>query len=168
MNTPASDTNDGLAKNDSFSDRTDLTSLPSDSDSTSDESSSASLQGSQRQGHKKSVRFSLVHTREYNVIELDSGDCLEAPRKSLGWDYTEKESDLEMHLDQIRKGRKDDYLRMIQEHINRAEQQRQEREKNKQQPRKKKGFKSKVLKPLWKGILEVGSRSVLVMPTPSY
>lgn len=159
----------------SWSDFTHLTSPSSDSDSTSDESSSMSLQASQQQCPKKSVRFSNVHTRVYNVVEElppPGNDEDEAVRRSLGWDYIENQSDLNSHMIEMRKERevnffqqeelrKESLSKSIQDHIHRVEQ-----EKEKQPIKKKKGFKSKILKPLWKGFLDAASRSSMVMPTP--
>eukprot|EP00579_Thalassiosira_antarctica_P004956 CAMPEP_0201896756 /NCGR_PEP_ID=MMETSP0902-20130614/45278_1 /ASSEMBLY_ACC=CAM_ASM_000551 /TAXON_ID=420261 /ORGANISM="Thalassiosira antarctica, Strain CCMP982" /LENGTH=181 /DNA_ID=CAMNT_0048429425 /DNA_START=213 /DNA_END=758 /DNA_ORIENTATION=- len=173
-NPPVSKPDESLVVSVSWSDFTHLTSPSSDSDSTSDESSSMSLQTSQQQCPKKSVRFSNVHTRVYNVVEElapPGNDEDEAVRRSLGWDYIENEIDLKTHMNEIRKEReinffqreelrKESLTKSIQDHIHRVEQ-----EKDKQ-PIKKKGFKSKVLKPLWKGFLDAASRSALVMPTP--
>ena len=114
------------------------------------------------------MRFSLVHTREYDVVEDPASvddDEEEGPRTTLSWEFREKEiSDIETHQEDMKKERKEKYLTMIREHINRVEIKREE-ETNRQRM-KKKGIRSKVLKPLWKGLLEVGSRSALVMPTP--
>eukprot|EP01083_Nonionella_stella_P064544 168306_1 len=169
-----SETNEHLLKSSlDNDDSTTVSSHPSESDSACDESSSLSLDGSQRQGRKKFVRFSLVQTREFNVVtELapPDSDEFELPRKSLGWDYTEREIDIETHLDEVKRGRKDKYLSMIQSHIDRVEQEKEEKEKLQQQQamNKKKGFKSRVLKPLWKGFIEAGSRSALVISNPAY
>mmetsp|Transcript_20487 Transcript_20487/g.31042 ORF Transcript_20487/g.31042 Transcript_20487/m.31042 type:complete len:175 (-) Transcript_20487:190-714(-) len=152
----------------SDSDSTDLTSAPSDTDSINDESSLTSLLDSQQRGRRKSVRFSLVLTREYNVVDElapPGNDKDEAVRRSLGWDYTEKESDLETHMKESQEERKEQYLLMIQNHILRAEREKEERENNKPLL-KKRGFKSKVLKPLWKGLLDGASRYGSVMPSP--
>ena len=54
---------------------------------------------------------------------------------------------------------------MIQDHIIRAEREREEREINEMMKKKKKGFKSKVMKPIWKGFLEAANRSSMVIPT---
>lgn len=152
---------DGIGKSDSSS-MTDITSSPSDNDtdSTSAIDDDVSLSES-----KKSVRFSLVRVREYNVVdELPPPDG-HIRRKSLGWEYTEKESDIESHQDQARQRRKEKYLSMIQDHIIRAEREREVREINEMMKKKKKGFKSKVLKPIWKGFLEAANRSSMVVPT---
>ena len=157
-----------IGKSDSSS-ITDATSSSSDIDtaSTSAIDDDVSLSES-----KKSVRFSLVHVREYNVVDElpppgDVENDSEGPirRRSLGWEYTEKESDLETHQEQARRQRKDKYLSMIQDHIIRAEREREEREINEMMKKKKKGFKSKVLKPIWKGFLEAANRSSMVVPT---
>lgn len=174
MNTPVvADTNEGcLLNSDSSSNLTELTSSPSDNDSECDESLTALSQASGQQSRKKSVRFSIVHIREYNVLEdlaNDNSDEVEGSPRSLGWSYSEKESDLETHMDEMKQERKEQYLRMIDEHIQRAEHQKEAREANeiaRQQMKKKKGFKSKVLKPLWKGFVEAAGRSSVVMPNP--
>lgn len=161
-----------LIKSDSSSDLTDLTSLPSDNDSACDESLTASLDASVMQGSKKSVRFSVVYTREFDVIEIDSdyNDEVQGSLRSLGWSYSEKESDLDTHIDEMKQERKQKYLRMIDTHILRVEIERQNeaREANEiaRRMKKKNRFKSKVLKPLWKGFLEAASRSSVMMPNP--
>jgi len=170
MNNLISNPIEYIIKSDPHSDSesTNLTSSPSDTDSIYDELSLTPLSDSQPRGRRKSVRFSLVHTREYNVVdELASpgNDMDEAVRRSLGWDYTEKESDIETHLKESQKERKEQYLFMIQDHILRAEREKEERQNDKH-PLKKKGFKSKVLKPLWKGLLDAASRYASVMPSP--
>ena len=67
-----------------------------------------------------------------------------------------------------KKQRKEKYLIMIQDHIQRVEHKREAREEARlraKNEKKKKGFKNKVLKPMWKGFLEMGSRSVIMMPS---
>eukprot|EP01083_Nonionella_stella_P056803 149388_1 len=177
----SSSIDDGIHKVESSSDLTDLTSLPSDHDSSCDaldaisESQSASIQSSQHQddeaGRKKSVRFSIVHTREYEVIEepadpdeQDELDDVPFRRRSLGWEYTEKESNIETHISDSQKERKEKYLDMIREHIERSESEREERERAREVAAKlkKRGFRGKVLKPLWKGFVEAASRSAVL------
>jgi len=170
MNNLVSNPIECIIKSDPHSDSesTDRTSSPSDTDSIYDELSLTSLSDSQPRRRRRSVRFSLVHTREYNVVDElapPGNDKDEAVRRSLGWDYTEKESDLETHLKESQNERKEQYLFMIQDHIIRAEREKEERENNKQ-TLKKKGFKSKVLKPLWKGFLDAANRYALVVPSP--
>ena len=171
MSLNAMDDNEAFLKDGSIS-STDRTDLSSESDGSScDDSSSASLPlHASKPSGKKSVRFSLVHTREYDVVEDPASvddDEEEGPRTTLSWEFREKESsDIETHQEDMKKERKEKYLTMIREHINRVEIKREE-ETNRQRL-KKKGIKSKVLKPLWKGLLEVGSRSALVMPSTPY
>ena len=168
---------EGMVKSTSSSDLTDLTSLPSDSDSITESLSStiesASSSPISESVGRKSVRFSIVHTREYNVVELpppdNDDDSYELPRKSLGWEYSDRSSiDIEAHMEDGKKQRKEKYLIMIQDHIQRVEHKREAREEARlraKNEKKKKGFKNKVLKPMWKGFLEMGSRSVIMMPS---
>lgn len=164
---------DDFGKSSDSSQMTDITSIPSSDNSitdVSDDDGECSISES-----KKSVRFSSVYIREYNVIEevcADNDDDTndddeEGPiiRKSLGWEYKETQSDLESHQEEARRQRKDRYIQMIQEHIIRGENRKEEQEKRKNE-NKKKGFRSKVLKPLWKGFIEAASRSSLVIPNP--
>ena len=163
-----------LVKSDSSTDVTDLASLSSDNDS-SYEQFMASLHVSDNQGLKKSVRFSIVCTREYDVIEEEndtsnSGE-VQGSYRSLGWSYSEKESDLETHIDEMKHERKQKHLRMIDEHIRRVEEERQKEarmanEIAKRQMNKRRGFRSKVLKPLWKVFVEAAIKSSAVIPTP--
>eukprot|EP00578_Thalassiosira_sp_NH16_P007158 CAMPEP_0181122620 /NCGR_PEP_ID=MMETSP1071-20121207/25414_1 /TAXON_ID=35127 /ORGANISM="Thalassiosira sp., Strain NH16" /LENGTH=159 /DNA_ID=CAMNT_0023207609 /DNA_START=33 /DNA_END=509 /DNA_ORIENTATION=- len=159
MNTPViALKNEGcMINSESASNLTEITSSPSDNDSDSacDGSQTALSQVPGQQGRKKSVRFSSVYVREYNVVEdvATDSDEVEGSHRSLGWSFSETESDLETHMDEIKQERKEQYLRMIHEHIQRAERQKEVKEANeiaRQQMNKKKGFKSKVLKPLWK------------------
>lgn len=156
--------NDGIMK--ASRESIDVADDTSESDSTCNESSED--ESRPRQALKKSVRFSLVQTREYGVVDefgspLDDGS--EPVRRSLGWDYVERESDLEAHMNEMEKERKEHHLLLIQHHIRRAEREREEREKNKR-TRKRKGFGSKIIKPLWKGFLASGHRSTMVMSSP--
>mmetsp|Transcript_12082 Transcript_12082/g.25737 ORF Transcript_12082/g.25737 Transcript_12082/m.25737 type:complete len:196 (+) Transcript_12082:150-737(+) len=165
---------ESIDKSDTWSESTDLTvaSSPSSEGDIVNEESSPSLDEAhtQQQG-RRSVRFSVVSTREFNVVEelapIESDED-EPVRMSLGWEYTEKEIDVDTHIDEMKKERREKYLRLIQDHIqghiSRSEVSRREQEQKKS--KKKKGFRSKVLKPLWKGFLEAGSRSSLVMPSP--
>merc|ERR1711966_356152 len=100
----------------------------------------------------RSVRFSIVHTREYDVIEekdANDSDEVQGSYRSLGWSYSEKQSDIETHIDEMKQEKRRKYLRMIDEHILRVEDERQKEarlanEIAKRQMHKKKGFKSKV------------------------
>jgi hypothetical protein len=115
------------------------------------------------QRRKKSVRFSLVQTREYNVIDelpspFDHED--EAPRRTLGWNFTERHIDLETHLTEALRKRKEECARLIQQHIIRAEIERED--KKKETKSKKKGFKAmikRVLKPVGEGFMEAATRT---------
>ena len=119
---------------------------------------------------QRSVRFSSVRVREYSVIEepAAAADGATAVRhRSLGWDYTETGTcDLDVHLDEIKNAKKEHYLSLIQEHMQRVESQREETERS-ELPKKNKGFRSKVLKPIWKGTIVAANRFALVMPTVS-
>jgi hypothetical protein len=105
------------------------------------------------------------------VEELLQGDndVSDSPRKSLGWDYTEKESDIEAHIVEMKEEKKEKYQSMISKeihnHIYRVEMQKKNNNAGERGKKKKKGLKSKVLKPLLRGLLEIGSRSALVMPS---
>lgn len=147
---------------------TDATASPSDGDSTSGALSLVSLSESLPPGGQKSVRFSLVQTREYNVVDElapPGNDEHEFVRRSLGWEFTEKERDLESHQDETHQQRKEKYLQMIQDHIQRAEREKMNRD-NEKRPMKKSRMKSKILKPLWKGFLDAAGRSAVIFPTP--
>lgn len=151
---------------------TDCTSPPSDGDGKGN--GGGSLDGcdsvasrAPRPSPRRSVRFSSVRVREYSVVEelaATSDDATTGRRRSLGWEYTEKGTcDLDVHLDKIRSDRKLHYLDLIQNHIHRAESQKQETE-SKKGMKKEKGFRSKVLKPLWKNTIEAANRFTVVMP----
>jgi len=168
----------------SNTDHTDLTSIPTDISISDDDIESISES-------KKSVRFSIVNIREYELDELgdeyyddddyenkganeqqDQGQEEEHDtqlrRESLGWSYTDKSSTIETHLEESKIERKKKYALMIQQHIIRAEQEKKDRE-NKQKEealRKRKGFRNKVLKPIWKGFVEASKKSALVTPSP--
>jgi len=117
-----------------------------------------------QQPPRRSVRFSSVRVREYSVVEESAsasggGASVAGRRISLGWEYTEKGTcDLQEHLDQAQSDRDVRYQNLIQSHIQRAENQRETR------PKKEKGFRSKVLKPLWKDTLAAASRFAVAMP----
>jgi len=170
----------------SNTDHTDLTSIPTDNSISDDDNESISES-------KKSVRFSIVNIREYNLVdELDDDDDYyddddenkganeqqdqgqeeehdtQLRRKSLGWSYTDKESTIETHLEESKIERKKKYALMIQQHIIRAEQEKVDRENKLKEEalRKKKGFRNKVLKPIWKGFVEASKKSALVTPSP--
>lgn len=120
-----------------------------------------------QQQRKKSVRFSQVHTREYNVIDelpspLDHED--ETPRRTLGWDYSESQTDIEAHAQQVMVQKKEKYARLIHEHILRAEKEREN--KNKDAKLKKNGWKARVkraLKPVGQSFMEAAMRTNYLM-----
>ena len=183
------DENLGLGKSSSSqisnTDHTDLTSIPTDNSISDDDNESISES-------KKSVRFSIVNIREYELDnelgddyyyddddenkganeQQDQGQEEEHDthirRKSLGWSYTDKESTIESHLEESKIERKKKYALMIQQHIIRAEKEKEDRENKLKEEalRKKKGFRNKVLKPIWKGFVEASKKSALVTPSP--
>ena len=164
----------------SNTDHTDLTSIPTDNSISDDDNESISES-------KKSVRFSIVNIREYELDGELGDDCdndenkdaneqdqgqeehdTHIRRKSLGWSYTDKLSTIESHLEESKIQRKKKYVLMIQQHIIRAEEEKKLKEdKLKEEAlRKKKGFRNKVLKPIWKGFVEASKKSALVTPSP--
>lgn len=118
---------------------------------------------------KKSVRFAQVHLREYNVVDempspLDHED--EAPRRSLGWNFIERQIDLETYMTESMRNRKEECARLIHEHIIRAEKEQEE--KNKNDKIKRKGWKAKikrVLKPVGHGFMEAATRTNFMLAT---
>ena len=179
------DDDDDLGKSSSSqisnTDDTDLTSIPSDNSISDDDNEIISES-------KRSVRFSIVNIREYELDD-EPGDYYDDDddenkdaneqdqgqeehdthirRKSLGWSYTDKLSTIESHLKESKIQRKKRYALMIQQHIIRAEEEKKLKEdKLKEEAlRKKKGFR-KVLKPIWKGFVEASKKSALVTPSP--
>jgi hypothetical protein len=136
-------------------------------------SSSEHLQEVQKMqpGQQQRVRFSTVRTRLYDVVdELSMDDEPDIPpRRSLGWQFTERESDLETHLSDSLKERKEKYNRLIIEHMMRAEQLKAERERI--EDLKKKGWKVKaktMLKSFGKGLIEATSRASFAVGTTPY
>jgi hypothetical protein len=131
---------------------------------TTSSSHSANPDGSQQR--KKSVRFSTVFLREYNVVdELPPPDAHEeeAPRRALGWDFSESQLDIETHLKEVLVLRKERYARLIHEHIVRKEKEREQKEK---EQKEKKGWKArmkKTLKPVGQSLLEAATRSNYLM-----
>ena len=163
-NEKLSDSTVSLSSSDSSSD---LSSRVDDSELNLHRSSPDDLNGSNAEQddlpqRKKSVRFSQVHTREYNVVdELPSplDDEGTAPRRTLGWDYSESQLDIDAHMLQVMVERKETYARLIHEHILRAEREREEKKKENE---KKKGWKARVkrsLKPIGKSFMEAAMRS---------
>jgi hypothetical protein len=154
----------------------------------------SSLRSADRQrDSRRSVRFSTVQTRVFETMENnkpemdglsvtppqvsheleneviidDNDDELVTQRNSpdLVWRFTDSVNDVETHEQELEEERNAEYTRMIQDHIQRVERERRERELNNQRVEKK-GFKSKYLKPLWKGFIEATSRSAfMISPT---
>ena len=148
--------------------------ISSDSCCTDDGESSSNSEDDDHESteehrHRKSVRFSFVKTREYNVInELEEVPDA-PPRRSLGWEYTERQIDLETHLSDSIKERNEKYNRLIIEHMARAERQQQERERIEEL--KKKGWKNRAkrqVKSFGKGLLEAVRRSSFAIVTTPY
>jgi hypothetical protein len=102
-------------------------------------------------------------------LALDNGDDeLEAlcDSRNLIWRFADSVSDIETHQKELEKERKAEYARMIQDHIQRVEMEKMERESDRQrqeQRKEKKGFRSKILKPLWKGFIEGTRRSAFTI-----
>eukprot|EP00984_Skeletonema_dohrnii_P022963 scaffold12065_cov73-Skeletonema_dohrnii-CCMP3373.AAC.1 len=144
--------------------------------SIDDDESSQSSEHSQEEhlmqsGQQHRVRFSIVRTRSYNVVdELSMDDEPDMPpRRSLGWQYTERESDLETALAESLKERNEKYNRLIIEHMMRAEQLKAEQERIEEV--KKKGWKLKakrMFKSLGKGVLEATSKASFAVGTTPY
>ena len=162
-----------LSKANSCSDLTEMTDLPSDSDSVCEETTSTSLDDSNREQEgsgNKLVRFSIVYIREFEAIEkehdLPSITGLDSTYDSTYSTYTDTESDVETHQSEKVQRRKDRYIKLIQYQIHRAEIKKEDEQKKIQEG--KKGFRSKILKPLWKGFVEAASRTPLVVPMPGY
>mmetsp|Transcript_34853 Transcript_34853/g.74292 ORF Transcript_34853/g.74292 Transcript_34853/m.74292 type:complete len:115 (+) Transcript_34853:91-435(+) len=79
-----------------------------------DESSSValSLPVSDQQGRRKSVRFSLVHTREYETVDehMMAGNDEDGALCHKFWSsYVEKQSHLETHISETTRKRKENY-----------------------------------------------------------
>ena len=128
------------------------------------ESSSNSTDNSFQQ-RKKSVRFSQVYTREYDVVNelpspLDHED--EVPRRTLGWNYSESQIDLESHLQEVMVQKRERYIRLIHDHLLRTEKERKER--GNERPKKK--WKARVmrgLKYIGQSLMDAATRNSLIM-----
>ncbi|KAL3782855.1 hypothetical protein ACHAW5_010621 [Stephanodiscus triporus] len=145
-----------------------------------------------RRDSTRSVGFSTVQTRLFEVIDVDDKpkpDGLNVARpqvsnavekksilddsdnrletlcysRNLGWRYSDRVSDIEAHQTELEEKKKSEYTRMIRDHIERVEREKKERELRHRQRYEKKGFKSKVLKPLLKGFIEASSRSAFII-----
>ena len=152
----------------------DLASLAETSDSESDAvhsdspDSSVSSVGASR---KKSVRFSIVKTREFYLVDDSDHDVghstasTATSRTSLGWDVvSESQCDVNQHEDARRRSRAERYDRMIQDHI----ETKAKREEQRQLLLKKsnRGIGARVLRPIWRGVVEMGKVSAHCMPVP--
>ena len=122
-----------------------------------------------RRDSTRSVGFSTVQTRVFEmIIELNVArpEALNAIEDELIWRFADSVSDIETHQNELEEERKSEYSRMIDDHIQRVELEKMERELKRQrqeQRKEKKGFRSKVLKPLWKGFIEATSRSAFTI-----
>jgi hypothetical protein len=145
-----------------------------------------------RRDSTRSVGFSTVQTRLFEVIDVDEKpklDELNVARpqasntvgkksfldesddeldtlcnsRNLGWRFSDRVSDIDAHQTELEEEKKSEYTRMIRDHIERVEREKKERELHHRQRCKKKGFKSKVLKPLLKGFIEASSRSAFII-----
>lgn len=150
--------------------------ISSDSSSADDEESSTSSEHFQEEhlmqsGQQHRVRFSIVRTRSYNVVDELSMDAEPdvPPRRSLGWSYTERETDLETAIAESLKERNEKYNRLIIEHIVNAEKLKAEQERIEEM--KKKGWKVKakrLFKSLGKGLIEATSKASFAVGTTPY
>jgi uncharacterized protein involved in tellurium resistance len=171
---------DLLSKSNSTSDLTEMTDLPSDNDSVCEDiASTASLDDSNRvkehevegddaAGIQRRVRFSIVYTREFEVtmeVEGSSRPSYKSLDSTIST-FTDTESDIETHISEKTQRRKEKYVQMIQYQIDRLEKEKVQQQQEQQKLDKKKGFRSRVLKPMWKGFLDAASRSPIVMPIP--
>jgi hypothetical protein len=103
------------------------------------------------------------------LVEVDKNFELDEKKPALDngtWRFTDSVSDIETHQKELEEDRKAEYIRMIHDHIQRVELEKMERESDRKRPeqrKEKKGFRSKVLKPLWKGFIEASSRSAFTI-----
>jgi len=138
---------------------------------------------------KRSVRFSHVHTRLYPVIHEDppprsslSIDSLDEcdhplPLRTLDWEHTDSHTaDIDAHVNQAERERKERYAEMIADHIQRVERRKEEVEKRRKEREEdeKKGVKGKWRKwkkglgKLGKGLWKACGKTGIMMPSPSY
>ena len=150
----------------------------SDSDADEEQSDSDSLP-SVNASRKKSVRFSIVKTREFDLVDDSDNDIghsasSTASRTSLGWDVVaESQCDIDQHEDVCRRGRAERYDRMIQAHIRRATENEETKAKREEQrqlllKKSKRGIGARVLRPIWRGVVEMGKASAHCMPAPRF
>ena len=156
MITYASNPDDTLVKSDLLGESTEHTASSSNSESACDEAASVYLRDWKQQSLPKSVSFSSVHTREYNVVEeffaVESDEDGTVSSCNRGWDYTEKKSDLETHMDETQREKREKGLNILLDQIDRVDRENRERDQKKKSA-KKNGFRSRVLKPIWKSVL---------------
>ena len=182
-----------LGKFEGLSDSADLNSvdrisISSDEGSTSEDNSDESVESpssqpldiqkprrsslrstDRRRDSTRSVGFSTVQTRVFEMIiehNVARPEALNAIEDELIWRFADSVSDIETHQNELEEERKSEYSRMIDDHIQRVELEKMERELKRQrqeQRKEKKGFRSKVLKPLWKGFIEATSRSAFTI-----
>jgi hypothetical protein len=108
--------------------------------------------------------FNVARPEALNAIEKKP--ALDYGGDELIWRFADSVSDIETHQKELEEEKKSGYSRMIDDHIQRVELEKMERELNRQrqeQRKEKKGFRSKVLKPLWKGFIEATSRSAFTI-----
>ncbi len=148
---------------------------------------------------RRSVRFSQVHTRLYPVIfhdpvpsphptlsssfdssgEHDHDPSLtdNGPLRTLDWEHTETlTADIDAHLDQVEKERKERYAEMIFDHNRRVESRREEEERKRKEKEReeKKGMRGnwrrwkKGLRKFGKGLWKACGRTAMMVPSPSY
>ncbi|EJK46552.1 hypothetical protein THAOC_34776 [Thalassiosira oceanica] len=141
----------------------------SDSD-TADEERSDSSPSVISASRKKSVRFSIVKTREFYLVDDNENDVghsatsTATSRTSLGWDVvSESQCDVNQHEDVCRRSRAEKYDRMIQVHIQKKEKREEQRQLL---LKKKRGIGARVLGQIWRGVVEMGKASAHSMPVP--
>ena len=149
----------------------------SETSSIDDDASSQSSEHIQEEhlmqsGQQHRVRFSIVRTRSYNVIdELSMDDEPDMPpRRSLGWQYTERETDLETAIAEKLRERNEKYNRLIIDHMIRAEKLKADQERI-EEMKKKKGWKNKakrLFKSSLKGIIDSTSKASFAINTTPY
>ena len=124
-------------------------------------------------GQQHRVRFSIVRTRSYDVVdELSMDDEPDMPpRRSLGWQYTERETDLETAIAEKLRERNEKYNRLIIDHMIRAEKLKADQERIEEMKKKKKGWKNKakrLFKSSLKGIIDSTSKASFAINTTPY
>ena len=149
----------------------------SETSSIDDDASSQSSEHIQEENLMQSgpqqhrVRFSIVRTRSYNVVdELSMDDEPDMPpRRSLGWQFTERETDLETAIAEKLRERNEKYNRLIIDHMRRAEKLKEEQERIEEM--KKKGWKNKakrMFKSSLKGLIDSTSKASFAISMTPY